>query len=242
MGGGSIMFLAITGGCIDILLDDFNYPISFFNTLVLISVGIAFVLCWISFFVPEKPSGVLLNSSVILAFFTIPTFLMILLSVAYYLADVKKNSSQLIAAELTLLLLAMGAFYSLLSLKKLMVKTKFIEKEFRVDASRIVMRTPFKTELDVANDQFIGVMSKIVDLFKWKIVQVIAFIATFPLSYFLTRYSGETAEKFFLLTIVALPMANYILNSFVCCLYVRVITVWKLERQHGKPVVFGDVE
>ncbi len=145
-------------------------------------------------------------------------------------------------AEFIILLLAMSAFYSLLSLKKLMTKTKFIEKEFRVDASRIVMRTPFKTELDVANDQFIGVMSKIVDLFKWKIVQVIAFIATFPLSYFLTRYSGETAEKFFLLTIVALPMANYILNSFVCCLYVRVITVWKLERQHGKPVVFGDVE
>ncbi len=242
MGGGSILFLTIIGVCIDILLDDYNCSLSFVKTMFIISVGIASVLCIISFFVPEKTKGVLVSNIAASGFFAIPTFLMILLSIFYFLADAKRNSSQLIVAELILAALAMSAFHCILSLKKLMLKTSFIEKEFRVNTLRIVMRMPFKTELDVANDQFIDLTDKIINFFSWKIIQIVAFLSTFPLSYFLTRYSGGTAQKFFLLTILALPLANYGLTSFVCFLYVRVFTVWKLEQRHGKRVVFGDTE
>lgn len=153
-----------------------------------------------------------------------------------YLAAVPES----VRPWLWLLMLSMTALWCLVSLsgyKQRVVDRRFIEREFSIEETRIVVRQPFKTDLDpkpISEHTFLG---RLYHRFGPYLVFGV------PLAYPLQRLVTDTAgggATLLLLAVFGFPLMLYILGRMTCGAYLWIYRVWQMERQHGKPVVFAD--
>lgn len=129
--------------------------------------------------------------------------------------------------------------HSIAALKQRIQNRRFVEKEFRIEETQIVMRTPPKTDLDPPP---IKPGSRLDKAGSWLFPKLLLLV---PMAYPLQRLFSDTGglpAVLLLLSILSLPLAIYILGRMACGYYLWIHTIRKLERQHGKPVVFEQSE
>lgn len=122
--------------------------------------------------------------------------------------------------------------------RKRITKRRFLEKELFFDDDKIVFRRPPKTSLDaepVSDKTFLG-------KFAYKIIPfalIVLVPLTFPLQRLAFGMGGFTGQLVFL-SIFGAPLMIWVIGWFLSRAYLYLYVVSKLERQHGKPVVFSD--
>ena len=119
--------------------------------------------------------------------------------------------------------------------KKRVIERRVIEREFRIERARIVVRQPLKTDLDAAPISDQSILGKIYHNIGPYLVMGIPL--AYPLQRILAKAGGDSAILFFL-ALLGIPITFYFLGRMACGAYLWVYMVWRLERQHGKPVVF----
>lgn len=138
------------------------------------------------------------------------------------------------------LMLSMTALWCLISVssyKQRVIDRRFIEREFSIEETRIVVRQPFKTDLDpkpISEHTFFG---KLYHRFGPYLVLGI------PMAYPLQRLVTDTAgggATLLLLAMFGYPLTLYILGRMTCGAYLWVYKVWQMECRYGRPVVFAD--
>ena len=126
---------------------------------------------------------------------------------------------------------------ALASYKQRMVDKRFIEREFFIDDSQIIVRQPLKTNLDPTpvNDLELSLPAR-----AWRRAGPY-FVMGIPLAYPIQRLfsdSGGDAAVLFLLSLLGLPITIYFLGRMTCGAYLWIYKVWQMQRRYGKPVVF----
>jgi hypothetical protein len=128
--------------------------------------------------------------------------------------------------------------YKLLERRSIMIKKKYMTKEFTILEDRIVMRMPAKISLD----------PKIDETKSWRKIYNKALpyiLALLPIAYPLQKLlvmseGGGYQGVLFLLMILGSFIVYYFFASMACGAYLYIYKVWQLERLHGKPVVFDE--
>ena len=119
--------------------------------------------------------------------------------------------------------------------KQRVIERRFIEREFSIEETRIVVRQPLKTDLDpppISEHTFFG---KLYHRFGPYLVMAIPM--GYPIQRLLSNTGGDSAVLL-VLAILGLPITIYMLGRMTCGAYLWIYRVWQLERQYGKPVVF----
>lgn len=138
------------------------------------------------------------------------------------------------------LMLSMTVLWCLISVsgyKQRVIDRRFMEREFSVEETRIVVRQPLKTDLDpepISEQTFFGRLYHRSGPY---------LIFGVPLAYPLQRLVTDTAgggATLLLLALFGFPLMLYVLGRMTCGAYLWIYKVWQMERQHGKPVVFAD--
>lgn len=147
-------------------------------------------------------------------------------------------ASEVARPWLLLLIAATTAIWCLKSLsdyKQRVIKRRFIEREFSIEETRIVVRQPFKTDLDpppISEHTFFG---KLYHRFGPYLVMAIPM--GYPIQRLLSNTGGDSAVLL-ILALLGLPITIYMFGRMTCGAYLWIFKVWQLEKQHGKPVVF----
>lgn len=136
-------------------------------------------------------------------------------------------------------LIAVGAalwcWRALAAYRMRVIERRFIEREFSIEDTRIVVRQPTKTDLDPPAISEYTLFGKLYHGLGPYLIFVIPL--AYPLQRLLTDTAGSAATLL-LLAILGCPVTIYLLGRLTCGAYLWVYKVWQLERQHGKPVVF----
>ena len=115
------------------------------------------------------------------------------------------------------------------------IERRFIEREFSIEETRIVVRQPFKTDLDpppISEHTFFG---KLYHRFGPYLMMAIPM--GYPIQRLLSNTGGDSAVLL-ILALLGLPITIYMFGRMTCGAYLWIFKVWQLEKQHGKPVVF----
>lgn len=115
------------------------------------------------------------------------------------------------------------------------IQKRFIEREFSIEETQIVLRYPFKTDIAAPPVSDKTLPGRLFNKFGPYLAVMIPL--AYPIQRLLTDTGGYSAVLL-LLAILGLPLAIYIAGRLSCGAYLWVYKVSKLERQHGKPVVF----
>ena len=219
------------------LSDEFGISIRYAHITLGLGIGIGCALFVGRFLAPTNISRVLVVGPMFGFGMTPVLFLFSVFGLTFYFFGIQNPGTQAVALGIVFIATVGWCWYAITGLKKRMAERRFIEKEFRIEDTQIVMRTPFKTKLDPAPIKKGSMVDKAGGWFFSKLVFLI------PLAYPLQRAfsdAGGAPAVFLLLSVLGMPLAIYILGRMVCGFYFWIYTVWKLEKQHGKPVVFED--
>jgi hypothetical protein len=200
-----------------------------------IGLSVSSISFFISYVVPRETSSVLLAHAVIGLMALAGLLLSSFFSLAYYFTGVHDIATRITFLTAIFASAIVWCRYCLLGLKRRMQERRFIEKEFRIEATHIVMRTPPKTNLD---PDLIKPSSWKDKTGNWLFPKLVFLV---PITYPLQRLfsdSGGLAAILLLLSILSLPLAIYIIGRITCGYYLWIRTIRKLECKHGKPVVF----
>ena len=232
-----LLFLPLAALLFWILSVEGELSIRYAHTTLGLGIGIGCVLFVGRFLAPTNISRVL-GVGPMFGFGMMPVlFLFSVLGLAFYFFGIQNAGTQAIALSLVFMSTVGWCWYAVTGLKRRMVERRFIEKEFRIEDTQIVMRTPPKTNLDPLPIKEGSMVDKVGGWFFSKLVFLI------PLAYPLQRAfsdAGGSPAVLLLLSVFCMPLAIYILGRMVCGFYFWIYTVWKLEKQYGKPVVFED--
>lgn len=122
--------------------------------------------------------------------------------------------------------------------RKRIIERRFLEKELFFEDDKIIFRRPPKTDLDappISDKTFFGKIAHKVIPF----VLIVLMPMGFPLQRLASIEGGFFGQLVFL-AVIGVPLVVYGLGKLVSRAYVYFYLVSKLERQHGKPVVFSD--
>jgi hypothetical protein len=124
---------------------------------------------------------------------------------------------------------------ALANYRKRIAEKRFIEREFLIDESRIVVRQPLRTSLDPKPVNELSFSATAYRRLGPYLVMVIPM--AYPLQRLLSQSSGDAAVLF-LLSLLGLPLTIYFLGRMTCGAYLWIYKVWQMQRQYGRPVVF----
>jgi hypothetical protein len=125
------------------------------------------------------------------------------------------------------------------SFKRRIEERRFLEREFSIHATKIVLRHPVQTDLDASHVRDTTLAGKLYHRAGPYLVMGIPM--AYPIQRLLTD-TGGMAAVLLLLAVLGLPLTIYILGRLTCGAYLWVYKVWQMERQYGKPVVFAPAE
>lgn len=207
-------------------------------------------LWWIAFLIPlgsgilwlvgrffGAPKRVMLFVTVIGLFGIIPLLFGSLLPIVVLLFFVDSGAFSLWAS--LALCLILSVYWVRIEIKDLhnkIVHKRFVEREFRIGIDSIYLNRAPKTDLDAAPRNHPQRRDNAAGLFP---ILFSLLAAGYPIQRLLFN-SGGVPAVVFLLSILGTPLAVYIIGRTACGFYLWIYIVRKLERQHGKPVVFEE--
>lgn len=215
--------------------EEFGTPIQYFQLSLLIGLGVPAVSFLVSYVAPREVGRVVIAHMVLGIFVFASLAGTVFFAFSFYFVGIHHP---LLRTASLMAVVAVGIawfWYSIAGLKRRMKERRFIEKEFRVCDTKIVMRTPPRTDLGPARIKDGSFLDK---TGAWLFPKLVLLV---PLGYPLQRLfsdAGGLSAVLLLMAVLALPLALYILGRMACGFYLWIYTIRKLERQHGKPVVF----
>ena len=234
-GGMWLLCLLFVAPFFWMLSDEFGISIRYVQITLGLGIGIACVLFVGGFLATTIISRVLVVGPMI-GFAMAPLLLLFgVMGLAFYFVGIQNAVTQAVVLGIVSIATVGWCRHAVGSLKKRTVERRFIEKEFHVEDTQIVMRTPPKTKLDRPPIKKGSLTDKVGSWFFSKLGFLI------PVPYLLHRIfsdAGELVAGLFLMSVLGTPLVIYILGRMACGFYFWIYTVWKLEKQHGKPVVF----
>ena len=120
-------------------------------------------------------------------------------------------------------------------LKARIVKRKFVEIEFKIKPENIVIKRSPHVRLDPSQTKTGSLAEKVWGWFVPKLIFLI--FMGYPLQKLFYRIGGMPAVMA-LMSCFGVPLAIHMLGELACGFYLWIYIVWKLEKQHGKPVIF----
>lgn len=130
---------------------------------------------------------------------------------------------------------AAWSIYALQGLRARLAKTQFIKKELRIEEHKIVLSRAPKTSIDPERIPDSSLLGRTINRAA-PLVGLFLFMG-YPIQRLLTDAGGVSAVMLFL-SVFLIPWSIHAIGQFVCGTYLWLYSVWRLERQHGKPVVF----
>lgn len=118
-------------------------------------------------------------------------------------------------------------------------RKRFVEREFEIAEHAIFLNRAPKTNIDPVRIKR-GSWQEMLGDWVFPKLFFLAFCA-YPLQRFLSD-SGGVIAVLFLLSVLCIYFVFYIAGRMACGFYLWIYTIWKLERRHGKPVVFADTD
>lgn len=234
----AIWFIAFLGTtCIAFpALDAMGHSTQVLRVVVWVGAGGTAALLLTGMVRPQKPTRVLEFILVIGGFGLVPLLLAMGFAGLSYFLLTPDETWQAWAVWLSFGIVAVvWCWRELSSFRRRIAERGFMEKEFGVEANRIsISRTP-KTSLDpIPNSSFSG---RLADRIAPRLLLLL------PMGYPLQALLRETGGVQFVLlgvSVVLIPWTIHALGQLVCGFYLWVYRVWKLERDHGLPVVFQE--
>lgn len=132
---------------------------------------------------------------------------------------------------------AFWIFSEVSALRSILGKSRYVEREFRVEKEAIFANREPRTKLDEKRALNGSGTGKIGRWFVPKLVMVAAI--GYPLQKMLTAHAGIPSTVL-LLAVICTPFALYVTCRMACEAYLWIYTVWKLERNHKKHVLLSE--
>ena len=218
------------------VLDHYQYDLSALWSLAMAMPAGALLLYHIGKFTPP-PQRVLAYVLIIGVFGYLPLAIGLLLPISTLLFLPSTASSWLVM--LCAAYAALGAFWicsEVGALRAKLVKSRYLELEFKASDDFIFASRAPKTDLEAAPGHE---ASAIVRMGRWLLPKLVLVVPlAYPIQKMITGLGGTPAILLFL-AIVCTPFALYVLCRMACEGYLWIYTVWKLERQHGKHVLLS---
>lgn len=239
---GSLVWLLYGGVLAGVgsgILDEAGVSTRFALAVAVLSVCMALVLWPASFFLKNLCRRVKICSIVYFVTAIIPALLMFgFIGLALFFLPVLEPGLQQQLRWLVLVSMILWCALQVWLIRRRIVERRFIEKELFFDDDKIIFRRPPKTDLDappISDKTFFGKIAHKVIPF----VLIVLMPMGFPLQRLATNAGGLTGFLV-LLAAIGAPFFIYGLGKLASRAYVYFYLVSKLERQHGKPVVFSD--
>lgn len=127
-------------------------------------------------------------------------------------------------------------------LRKRVVATRYMEREFIEFDDHVELRWERKTDIEAPPVSNTTLLGRLWNQHGWKIVVVIAPLpgAGYAMSRLLERAGGDEAV-WLVLAVLGMPLCIATLSKLVCGAYLNVYKVLHVERRTGKPVLFDHI-
>jgi hypothetical protein len=228
-----LLFIGLSAGFMYLLQDQVGLSDWFWKTELVVAIVGSSIFLLASLICRSAPPSVLWRMTFTGVLLFPPVFIFGTLGLSYL-----ATTPEATRLWLSLLIVGVTGAWCLVTLggyKQRVVERRFIEREFHVEDSRIVVRQPLKTNLDPKPISEHSMLGRIYHRFGPYLVMAIPM--AYPIQRLLSNTGGDSAVLL-LLALLGLPITIYFLGRMTCGCYLWIYRVWQIQRQHGKPVVF----
>ena len=217
------------------MADEFGYSAHVSVAFLLFGLAMAIVMLAGSLLVPAELDRVWVSHA--LAGLGLTSFVFLTLSVgsAFLFVPTVGGWAKLGSVVVIFAAIATWCSHSLNEYKRRIISQRFMEREFAVQDEKIIVRQPIKTDLSSPPISEHTILGKIYHRAGPYLIMLV------PMAYPIQRLLSDSAgfaAVLLLLSILCIPLTIYFLGRMACAAYLWIFKVWKLEKQHGKPVVF----
>ena len=229
-----LISLGMTSAVMYMLSDEFGTSPWLWKMALCMALGIGVLLLLASLVCKSAPSSALWRMTFAGALVLVPVLTLSGSVGLSYLAAAPEGSR----VWLLMLVVFTAAIWCSMSLsvyKQRVVQRRFIEREFLIEKTRILVRQPIETDLSSPPISEHTILGKIYHRAGPYLIMLV------PMAYPIQRLLSDTAgfaAVLLLLSILCIPLTIYFLGRMTCAVYLWIFKVWQLEKQHGKPVVF----
>lgn len=124
-------------------------------------------------------------------------------------------------------------------LSEIVIKKRFIEREFKIGKDAIYLNRAPKTDIESPIVRAGSSAEKVGD---WLVPKLAIMIPlAYPAQRFISGHGGIPAVML-LLSILGTPLALFALFRFICGFYLWIYTVFKIEQKYGKKVFLSEMQ
>ena len=229
------MFTVMIDLLLCMILDEYKYDIYHLRWLAFILPLWSLVFWFVGRFLSD-PHRILTFVMIMGLFCYLPglVFLLIPLSALIFLTFGGSHGALCLGAA-CLILSVYWMHREVKGLKARIIKRKFVEIEFKIKPEYIVIKRSPHVHLELSQTKTGSMAEKVWDWLLPKLI-FLMFMGS-PMAQHFYRI-GNMSAAMALLSCFSVPLAIHMLGELACGFYLWIYIVWKLEKQHGKPVIF----